>query len=159
MDSPLEIIIGKELNRRKQLLSVAESCSGGLLAHLITEVPGSSVYFLGGVVAYSNYAKEKFLGVQSATLEEFGAVSEETALEMAVGVRNAFNADYGLGVTGIAGPGSDQTNKPVGLTWIALSSAHAEIAEMHVWEGNRSRNKQQSAETALKLLLNVFEQD
>jgi PncC family amidohydrolase len=156
MDQPMEVKIGNALLRNESTLAVAESCTGGLIAHRITEVPGSSNYFLGGIVAYSNAAKKRFLGVSPTTLDSFGAVSEETALEMARGVRSAFDADYGVSVTGIAGPGSDDTEKPVGLTWIALSTAGGDRAEKFVWEGDRSSNKLQSAEAALQILLQAI---
>lgn len=153
MNPPIEMAVAKALLKKQATLTVAESCTGGLIAHRITEVPGSSDYFLGGIVAYSNEAKMRFLGVNSSTLDSFGAVSEETAREMAIGVRKAFNADFAVAVTGIAGPGSDLTEKPVGLTWIALSSESGELVEKHVWDGDRSVNKVKSAEAALQLLL------
>jgi PncC family amidohydrolase len=136
---------------------VAESCTGGLLGHRITEVPGSSDYFVGGIIAYAYEAKEKFLGVDPKTLEIHGAVSEETAVQMAEGVRKAFDVDIGIGVTGIAGPASDLSEKPVGLTWIAVSTTEGTLAQSHHWKGDRSSNKLQSAQAALDLALRIIQ--
>ncbi len=101
---------------------MAESCTGGLVGHRITDVPGSSTYFLGGVIAYAYEAKERLLDVRHATLYEHGAVSEQTALEMARGARRVLGADIGIAVTGIAGPGGGLPDKPVGTTWVAVST-------------------------------------
>ncbi len=148
----LEEILGPLLLARHLTLATAESCTGGLIGHRLTEVPGSSDYFLGGIIAYSNTAKEKLLGVPAETLRVHGAVSEATARAMARGARRALGADVGVAVTGIAGPGGGTPDKPVGLTWLALSALEAELAEQHVWEGDRHANKRQSAEAALKLV-------
>jgi PncC family amidohydrolase len=131
---------------------VAESCTGGLLGHRLTNVPGASTYYLGSITAYSYEAKVRLLGVTWETLEKTGAVSEETSLEMARGVRRALAADVGLSITGIAGPGGGTPEKPVGLTWIGLSTPHFSKAWRYVWEGDRIKVKEQSAEAALKLL-------
>src|SRR3990170_5624788 len=114
MDASLEGRVGLALKAHGWTLAVAESCTGGLVADRITDVAGSSEYFLGGVVAYANMAKERILGVRASTLESHGAVSQETAVEMAKGVRRAFGADLAVAVTGIAGPGGAQADKPVG---------------------------------------------
>jgi PncC family amidohydrolase len=156
MSEPREVKLGRALRQQNLTLVVAESCTGGLVGHKITEVPGSSEYFLGGIIAYSNEVKERFLGVKSATLETYGAVSEETALEMADGVRKAFHADIAVAVTGIAGPSSDLSQKSVGLTWIAASTEQGTRAESHLWQGNRRSNKLQSAEAALDFVLKVI---
>ncbi len=148
----LEAEIGSLLHAGGLTLAVAESCTGGLLGHRITEVPGSSDYFLGGIISYSNEAKENLLGVQHETLLRHGAVSEETAREMAQGARQALGSDLALSVTGIAGPGGGTSEKPVGLAYIALAHAGGEIVERHVWPGDRSHNKIHSAEAALTLL-------
>jgi nicotinamide-nucleotide amidase len=156
MCDPIEVQVGRALNERRWTMAVAESCTGGLVGHKITEVPGSSDYFLGGIIAYAYEAKEKFLGVDHVALETYGAVSEETAVKMAEGVREAFDVDLGIGVTGIAGPSSDQSEKPVGLTWIAVSTADGVHTESHLWEGNRSSNKLLSTEAALELALRII---
>ena len=153
----LEETLGPLLIARRLTLAVAESCTGGLIGHRLTNVPGSSEYFLGGLIAYSYLAKEKLLGVQHDTLETFGAVSEQTVREMARGARRVLGADLGVAVTGIAGPGGATPDKPVGLTWIALSAPDFERAERRVWTGNREANKQASAEAALRLVLDYLE--
>lgn len=157
MAGTLEVRVGEALKAQGHTLALGESCTGGLIGHRITQVPGSSEYFLGGVVAYAYEAKERLLGVHHRTLYEHGAVSRETAVEMAHGARLAFGADYGLSVTGIAGPAGGLPDKPVGLTWIAVSSRQGEWSEEHVWKGDRQANKEQSAEAALALLLRVLE--
>ena len=158
MAEPLELLVGKALKSRGRTLALAESCTGGLVGHRITEVPGSSEYLLGGIVAYAYEAKERQLGVHHQTLYEHGAVSRETAIEMARGARHAFGADIGLAVTGIAGPGGGMPDKPVGTTWIAVSSREGEWAEKHTWNGDRSSNKGRSAEAAMNLLLRALEE-
>lgn len=149
---PIEARLAKALLRRYWTVALAESCTGGLVGHRITQIPGSSAYFSGGIVAYSNRAKLALLGVQPKTIEQYGAVSQETAMEMAQGARRVFSADVGLSVTGIAGPGGDSSEKPVGLTWIALSTPAGACSECHQWRGDRSTNKRQSAQAALNLL-------
>ena len=153
----LEAYIGQLLTQRKLTLAVAESCTGGLIGHWLTNVAGSSTYFLGGVVAYAYDAKERVLGVSHNTLYDHGAVSEETAREMARGVRRALGADVGVSVTGIAGPGGGLPGKPVGLTWIALSARDFDRAEQFVWDGDRLTNKEKSAEAALEMLKEYLE--
>ena len=155
-DESLEAQVGKLLGERGWSLAIGESCTGGLVAHRITEISGSSEYFIGGVVAYSNPIKERYLFVDSQTLERHGAVSRATAVEMARGARKAMEADVGLSVTGIAGPGGGTADKPVGLTFIGISAPEWEGVERYVWEGNRFENKAASAEAALKLLLRVL---
>jgi PncC family amidohydrolase len=144
---------GKLLIEQGLTLALAESCTGGLVGSLITDVPGSSNYFLGSVVAYANRAKETILGVQPATLLAHGAVSTETAAEMALGVRRIFGADVAVAVTGIAGPAGGLPDKPVGLTYIHLSASDAEIGEGYVWDADRLGNKRLSAEAVLRLLI------
>jgi len=154
---PLEILVGDLLRRRKFRLSTAESCTGGLIGHRLTNVPGSSDYYLGGVIAYSNEVKMNQLGVKSETLERFGAVSRETVLEMARGIRDLLKAEIGLSVSGIAGPGGGSPDKPVGLTWIGLSAIGYEQAWSYRWSGERLQVKEQTAEQALQLLVNFLE--
>lgn len=156
MDQKPEAKLGSALNSRGWTLALGESCTGGLIAHRITEIAGSSEYFLGGVVAYSNPIKESLLNVQPETLKAVGAVSEETAREMARGAREVMRAAVGVSVTGIAGPGGATEGKPVGLTFISVSTPDGEWVERHVFEGDRHANKQASAEAALKLLLQVL---
>jgi len=144
--------IGILLVRQGLNLVTAESCTGGLVAHCITNVSGSSTYYLGGFVAYANEMKEQFLGVQLSALLAYGAVSEETAREMARGARLRAGADVAVSVTGIAGPTGGTPDKPVGLVYIALSAADAELCQRHVWQGDRLANKEQSAEAALQLI-------
>jgi len=153
MTEPLEALVGQALRQRGLTLALAESCTGGLIGHRLTNVPGSSDYFLGGIVAYAYDAKERLLGVHHRTLYEHGAVSRETALEMARGARLALGADIGLSVTGIAGPTGGLPGKPVGLTWIAISTRDHELAHQHVWPGDREENKRLSADAALEMLL------
>ena len=153
----LEEIIGALLHKRGLSLAVAESCTGGLVGHRITNVPGSSDYFLGGIVAYAYEAKVGLLGVSWKTLEKHGAVSRETVIEMARGARQALEADIGMAVSGIAGPGGGMPGKPVGLTWIGLSDGDFEEAWSYVWDGDRIRNKEQSAEQLLQLLVEYLQ--
>ncbi len=153
----VEAWVGQLLTQRKFTLAVAESCTGGLIGHRITNVPGSSAYFLGGVMAYAYDAKERLLGVSHNTLYDHGAVSEETAREMARGVRRALGADIGVAVTGIAGPGGGMPGKPVGLTWVALSTREGEQARQFIWDGDRITNKEKSAEAALEMVREYLE--
>jgi PncC family amidohydrolase len=150
--------IGPLLTARGLTLATAESCTGGLLAHRITNVSGSSTYFVGGFVAYANEAKESLLGVRHETLMAHGAVSEATAREMAQGARQRLDADLAVSITGIAGPTGDRSGKPIGLTYIALSAGDAELCERHIWQGERLGNKEQSAEAALQLILTYLQE-
>jgi PncC family amidohydrolase len=145
--------VGALLSQRGWTLAVAESCTGGLLGHLITNVSGSSAYFEGGIISYSNEAKERLLGVPHETLVEHGAVSEETALAMARGARRSLGTDMALSVTGIAGPTGGTPEKPVGLVYVGLAAEAAQLCDKHVWQGDRAQNKALSAEAALDLLL------
>lgn len=150
---PLAVELGVLLSEHKLTLALAESCTGGLIGSLITDVPGSSDYFLGSAVTYAYSAKEAILGVRRATLLAHGAVSAETAAEMAQGARRIFGADIAAAVTGIAGPGGGTPDKPTGLTHIHLSAADAEIGERHVWDADRMGNKLLSAEAVLRLVV------
>jgi PncC family amidohydrolase len=155
----LEVRVGEILSQRGQRLAVAESCTGGLISHLVTNVAGSSVYFVGGVIAYANEAKVHLLGVHQETLEKFGAVSSETVIEMARGVLNNLSADIGISVSGIAGPGGGTPEKPVGTVWIGLSTPKEELARHFHWTGNRLDVKEQSARAALMLLLEYLQKE
>jgi len=126
---PLEKVVGQLLTEQKLTIALAESCTGGLIAHRLTNVPGSSAYLIGGVVSYANEAKERMLGVSHQALQEHGAVSEETA----------------------------PPEKPVGLTYIALTAADLQRCERYLWKGDRRANKEQSAEAALEMLREYLE--
>ncbi len=128
-DDPIELVIGKTLREKKLTLSIAESCTGGYLSHLITSVPGSSEYFLGSMVPYAYEIKMRQLGVKPETLEKHGAVSEPTIIEMANIVRAKFNTDIGVATSGIAGPGGATADKPVGTVWIAYSDKHQTVTK------------------------------
>ncbi|WP_406677706.1 competence/damage-inducible protein A [Moorella sp. ACPs] len=145
----LEGVIGSILAGRNLTLAIAESCTGGLLAHRVTNIPGSSAYFLGGMVTYSNEAKIKFLGVEEETLAAHGAVSPEVAAAMARGVRRAFTADIGVGITGIAGPGGGTPAKPVGLVYIGLDIQGKVEVQRELFVGERENIKWQSTQSAL----------
>jgi PncC family amidohydrolase len=149
----LEYQAGVLLRNKGWTLAIAESCTGGLIGDLITNVTGSTDYFVGGVIAYANSVKENLLGVQHETLVQFGAVSSETAKEMANGIRTALGADIGISVTGIAGPGGGTPVKPIGLVWIGISTASGDQAYRYLFIGNRNENKRLSADQALKLLI------
>jgi len=153
---PLETEIGALLRARGLKLATAESCTGGLIADRITNVAGSSDYFVGGMVAYAYEAKVAVLGVSWDTLRAHGAVSRETVLEMARGACQALGADLALSVSGIAGPGGGMPGKPVGTTWIGLVTPQGEWARHFVWDGDRVHNKAYSAEAALALLLDYL---
>lgn len=135
-------------------LSVAESCTGGLLSHLITNVSGSSKYFLGSIVSYSDQSKINLLGVKKETIKNFGAISEETALEMAVNVCKKFKSDIGLSVTGIAGPTGGTVEKPVGLVFIGVKFFKKISVHKFNFKGTRLSIKKQAASKALELLAN-----
>ena len=160
MEQPLlEVLVGELLRKRGLHLAVAESCTGGLIGHLLTNVAGSSTYYMGSVTAYAYEAKVRLLGVSWDTLEKYGAVSAEIAMEMAHGIRLALAADIGISVTGIAGPGGGMPEKPVGTTWIGLSSPREEYARHFLWSGDRLAVKEQSAQAALNLLAEYLQKD
>ena len=128
-EDPIEVVIGKKLLEKNLTLSIAESCTGGYVSHLITSVPGSSAYFQGSMVPYAYEIKMQHLGVNPETLQRYGAVSEETILEMAARIRTKFNTDIGVATSGIAGPGGATPEKPVGTVWIGYSDQHQTIAK------------------------------
>ena len=148
----LEETVGDMLVKCGYTISTAESCTGGLLGHRFTNVPGSSTYYLGGVVSYSNDMKMKTLGVQENTLQEFGAVSKQTATEMAQGVRDLFGSDLAIAVTGIAGPGGGTAEKPVGLVYITLVHNDTVWAKEFKFFTDRKLNKQLSSQVALNMV-------
>jgi PncC family amidohydrolase len=152
LEKPLEVLVGELLRMRGLRLAVAESCTGGLIGHLLTNVAGASTYYMGSVTAYAYEAKVRILGVRWETLEKFGAVSAETVLEMARGVRMTLAADIGISVSGIAGPTGGTPDKPVGTTWIGVSSPKEEYARQFLFQGSRLAIKEQAAQAALHLL-------
>ena len=143
--------VGMELKKRGWRLAVAESCTGGLLGHRLTSIPGSSTYFLGGVIAYRNEIKVRILNVREETLARFGAISAEAAREMAEGVRRIFQADLALAITGVAGPDPEE-GKPVGEIYIALASPDGLWTRRIVGGSDRQANKALAVEAALELL-------
>jgi nicotinamide-nucleotide amidase len=149
--------LGEQLTARRYALATAESCTGGLIGHLITEVAGSSAYYLGGIVAYSNDVKQSLLGVAEDTLLTHGAVSEPTAREMAQGARHRLGAHIAVATTGIAGPGGGTDTKPVGLVYIAVAAPDALRCERFVFSGDRHAIKHQTATAALRLLLDALQ--
>jgi PncC family amidohydrolase len=153
----LEIQVGRLLQERKLKLVLAESCTGGLLGSRITDVPGSSEYFLGGVIAYAYEAKVALLNVSWDTLNTRGAVSRETVLEMARGIRDLLKGDIAMSVSGIAGPGGGTAEKPVGTTWIGLVTADREWAKIFYFKGDREANKAAAVDAALSLLLDYLQ--
>ncbi len=153
----LEDIVARLLTEQGLTIAVAESCTGGLIAHQLTNVSGSSAYFVGGVVAYSNQVKERVLGVSGETLSVHGAVSEETARELARRARRLFSTDVAISSTGIAGPIGGTPEKPVGLVYVALAAQDVERCERHLWRGDRLENKRRTAEAALEMLRQYLE--
>ena len=145
------ILVGL-LIENKLKLSTAESCTGGLIAQKITSVPGASECFDCGVVTYSNEQKHNLLGVSNETLKKYGAVSEQTALEMCKGVKNLANADFGISVTGIAGPGGGSPQKPVGTVWIGICGENIHKAEKFIFDGDRTQVREQTANTAMEMV-------
>jgi len=144
--------VGQLLRQRNLTVSVAESCTGGRLGDRITDVPGSSDYFMGGVISYSNAAKVNLLGVDSAVLVNKGAVSREIAIQMASGVRRRLRTDIGVGVTGIAGPAGGSRAKPIGLVFIAICSETRSTCVKKIFKGSRTSIKRQSTEEAIRML-------
>lgn len=156
-----EVII-KKLKGNNLSLGLAESCTGGWLSKIITDVSGASSVYNGGICSYANEIKIKLLGVKEDTLRSFGAVSEQTAYEMANGARSALNADIGIGITGIAGPTSDNTSKPVGLIYVAVSDKNKTIVKElrnNFQTDIRLNNRLSALKTALSLLCDILSGD
>lgn len=147
------------LEGRGWSLATAESCTGGLLGHVLTEVSGISRVYRGGLISYSDRLKEVELGVSAHTLSRHGAVSAQACSQMAEGARRRYGSELALAVTGIAGPDGGTPAKPVGLTYVAIADADGHDVRRHVWEGDRSTNKQASARAALELLLDRLAAD
>lgn len=156
-EGAVEVVTGRLLGQRGMTVGVAESCTGGLVSHRMTDVPGSSGYYRGSITAYANEVKERALRVRGDTLRRYGAVSEQTALEMAQGARRLFDTDVGLAVTGVAGPDGGTVEKPVGLVYVALAAPDGEWVEWYVWDGDRWENKARSADAVLDLLRRYLE--
>ena len=152
----LEYEVGRLLHERGLTLAVAESCTGGLVGHRLTNVPGSSEYFMGGMMAYSYEAKVKLLGVSWNTLNTFGAVSRETVIEMARGAKKLLDVDIAASISGIAGPGGGTLDKPVGTTWIGLAANDGEWTFEFHFQGDREHNKAASADAALQMVLDYL---
>jgi nicotinamide-nucleotide amidase len=150
-DTDLAAVVLDKLRSAGFKLAVAESCTGGMLGERITNIPGSSEVFLGGVIAYDNEVKVEALGVRREDIERYGAVSEEVALQMAAGIRKKMGADVGVSVTGIAGPGGGTPDKPVGLVWISVHGSDAKARRIHVG-GDRAEIRQRAAQAALEMV-------
>jgi PncC family amidohydrolase len=146
-------VVGEALLERGLRVSTAESCTGGLVGHVLTEIPGSSAWYVGGAVVYSDALKHQLAGVPLDLLVTRGAVSTEVAEALATGIRVRLDADLGIGVTGIAGPTGATATKPVGLVHVAVADATGVTEERHLWDGDRSANKRASVEAVLRLLL------
>ena len=144
---------GAALRAAGLTLATAESCTGGLIGHVLTEVPGSSDYYRGGLVSYSDALKRNELGVPAEMLERHGAVSAQTAVAMAEGARKRYEADVAIAVTGIGGPSGGSAAKPVGLTYVAVADKDGHEVQRHRWSGDRHANKVASAGAALTLLV------
>jgi len=151
-DDPIEAVIGNTLREKKLTISVAESCTGGYLSHLITSIPGSSDYFLGSMIPYSYEVKMRQLGVKPETLEKYGAVSEPTISEMASVVRARFNTDIGVATSGIAGPGGATPDKPIGTVWIAYSDKHHTVTKKLQLSKDRMLNIRMASVAVLNLI-------
>jgi PncC family amidohydrolase len=157
VENSTEIAIGDILKSRGLKLGAAESCTGGLIGSRITDVPGSSEYFSGSIVAYAYETKVALLNVSWDTLNTHGAVSRETVLEMGRGAREPLKVDIVVSVSGIAGPGGGTPEKPVGTTWIGLITSDGEWAKVFYFSGSREQNKAASATAALRILLDYLE--
>ena len=149
----LAIRLGLRCSERGVTIATVESCTGGLVGHVITEVPGSSAYYVGGFVTYSDGQKRSAVGVGEDVLAAHGAVSAQVAMAMAVGGRERTGADLAVSVTGIAGPDGGTPQKPVGLTYIAVAQADGATVRRFTWTGDRSDNKRRSAAAAIEMLL------
>ena len=151
-ENELAIVLGKKLLEQHKTLTFAESCTGGLASSLVTDIAGSSEYLVGSAVTYTNEAKHKLLEVQETTLTSYGAVSEQTACEMAQGVRKLFGSDFGVGITGNAGPGGSE-GKPVGLVYIAIATGEEVYCKEYLFTSNRIENKLRIALTAISMVI------
>ena len=151
-DKSIQQVVADMLIKTGQTLSTAESCTGGYIAQMFTAMPGSSKYFQGGVVAYSNDLKQKLIGVRAETLEKFGAVSRETVTEMAEGIRKESGSDYAIASSGIMGPDGGSPDKPTGTVWIGLASRNESVAHQYQFRFDRQRNIELTATYGLNSL-------
>lgn len=151
-DDSLQVILGKILSTKKQTIATAESCTGGGIAALITSVPGASAYFEGSVVSYSNRIKEEIIGVKKETLSSFGAVSEQTVIEMLQGILDKFNTNYGISVSGILGPDGGTPDKPVGTVWVAVGNKEKYQTQLLHLRFDRDKNREVCINAALNMM-------
>ncbi len=157
MDEAAKVVA--RLSQIGKTLATAESCTGGLIGKLMTDVPGSSAVYPGGVISYCNRVKHQLLGVSQALLDREGAVCAEVALQMAKGVQSVLGADYGVSTTGVAGPGSDSCGNPPGLVYVAAAGkGSAEVIELHL-SGSRDTVRQEAAVAAFSLLLRLLDEE
>lgn len=152
------ICLVQELKERELSVATAESCTGGLLGKSITDISGSSAVYPGGVISYCNRVKHEILGVEQALLDRLGPVSMAVAQQMAAGVRRTVGADVGVGITGIAGPNSDETGRPVGLVYIGVSDGRTDIVREYRFDGDRNAVRAQAAEAAAELALELIQE-
>ncbi len=152
----IEKQIAKILTEKQKTLSMAESCTGGLVAHRLTNIPGSSTYFMGGIIAYANRIKKRNLKVPPRILNQEGAVSARVARLMAQNCRSFFRTDFSIGITGIAGPTGATPKKPIGLTFIAISSRKQTLCKKYIFKGSRLAVKKKAVDKALLLLLKIL---
>ena len=158
-EDTLPEVLGKELLSRKQTIAFAESCTGGLASSMMTDIPGSSDYVKGSVISYTNEVKNQVIDVSKTTLSKKGAVSKETALEMAKGVREVIGSDMAVSITGLAGPGGGTRKKPVGLVYIAVADANGALCQKFNFSGTRTQIKQRAAMAALGFALDRLKEN
>jgi len=159
MDEPIEARLADLLRARDRTIAVAETFTGGLVSDIITNMPGASRYFLGGIVTYSDRSKVKSLGVRESTLRVNGAVSEQTASEMALGVREHFGSDYGIAITGLAGPGGASFGKPIGLVFFSFTDGKTTMVDRMEFSGDRLNIKRAAASQILRMTLDCIIED
>jgi nicotinamide-nucleotide amidase len=155
----LEEVLGNLLIKKNKTISIAESCTGGYISHLITSIPGSSAYYLGSITSYSNEIKEKELAVKKSNLDKYGAVSKQVVEEMVVGVKDKFKSDYAIATSGIAGPSGGSAEKPVGTIWIAISTPNGVLSKKFILGNNRERNIKRAALIGLNWIRKEIIQD
>ena len=156
IDESLLNTVSNKLKKKNLSIATAESCTGGLLAHLLTNISGSSEYFERGVVTYSDISKIELLGIPKETIKDYGAVSEETAMAMAIGIKERSNVDIAISTTGIAGPTGGTKEKPVGLVYIGITTSKNTQVKRFIFSEKRVQNKERSCNEALKFLLDVI---